>query len=47
MPNANQVLTDMILFVTVSDNPDPNTREGLPHLKRQLLLRLGLGLGLA
>ena len=35
----SKVLTDMIIFVTVSDNPDPHTREGLPHPLRQLLLR--------
>lgn len=34
-----KVLTDMIIFVTISDNLDPNTREGLPHLSRQLLLK--------
>ena len=36
---VTKVLTDMIIFVTVSDNPDPNTREGMPHPLRQLLLR--------
>ena len=34
-----KVLTDMIIFVTISDNTDPHTREGLPHASRQLLLR--------
>jgi len=32
-------VSEMILFVTRSDNPNPLTREGLPHAHRQLLLR--------
>lgn len=40
-------LTNLIVFATRSDNPNPLTREGLPHAHRQLLLReLGV-LGLA
>ena len=39
MHHVMQVLTEMIIFVTVSDNVDPYTREGLPHPARQLLLR--------
>ena len=34
-----QVLGQMIVFVTISDNPNVHTREGLPHAARQLLLR--------
>jgi len=35
----SQVLGEMIVFVTISDNPNVHTREGLPHAARQLLLR--------
>jgi len=34
-----RVAGELIRFVTVSDNPDPLTREGLPHAARQLILR--------
>lgn len=37
------VLTDLILFVTVSDNHDPFTREGMPVSRRQkMLCELGI-----
>lgn len=34
-----RAVSEMIVFVTRSDNPNPYTREGLPHAHRQLLLQ--------
>ena len=38
LQGAAMVLTELIVFVTDSDNPDPFTREGIPIVSRQLLL---------
>ncbi|KAL1510122.1 hypothetical protein AB1Y20_006454 [Prymnesium parvum] len=39
--------SELIKFVTISDDPNPLTREGLPHSRRQQLLREQLLLDLA